>query len=44
MYELTNKEMNIKGLVHPKLKILTLIMHLMTFQTSKTFIHLQNTN
>ncbi len=37
MYELTNKEMNIKGLVHPKLKILTLIMHLMSFQVRRSF-------
>ncbi len=33
---------NIKGIVHPKIKILSLIT-LMSFQTHKTFIH-HNTN
>ncbi len=34
----------IKGLVHPKMKILSLITPLMLLQTHKTFVHLQNTN
>jgi len=33
----------IKGLVHPKLKILSLITHL-SFQTRKTSVHLWNPN
>ncbi len=33
-----------KGLVHPKMKIMSLITHPMSFQTRKTFVHLQNTN
>jgi len=31
-----------KGLVHPKMKILSLIVTLMLFQTYTIFIHLQN--
>ncbi len=33
-----------KGLVYTKMKIMSLITHLMSFQTRKTFIHLQKTN
>ncbi len=34
------KSFYIKGIVYPKMKILTL----MSFQTRKTFVHLRNTN
>ncbi len=34
----------LKVIVHPKMKISSLITHLMSFQTHKTFIHLRNTN
>ncbi len=30
-----------KGIVHPKMKILSLILTLMLFQMRKTFVHLQ---
>jgi len=36
--------MNIKGLVHPKMKIKSLITHPMLYQPRKTFVHLRNTN
>jgi len=38
--------MRLKGLVHPKMKILSLfsLLTFMLFQTHKTFIYLQNTN
>ncbi len=34
----------LKGIVHPKMKILSLITPFMSFQTHKTFVHVQNTN
>ncbi len=36
-------DFNIKGLLHPKMKILSLITYPMLFQTRKSFIRLQNT-
>ncbi len=34
----------VKGTVHPKMKILSLIAQPHVVQTHKTFVHLQNTN
>ncbi len=34
----------LKGLIHPKIKIVSLITHPHVVPNRKTFVHLQNTN